>query len=431
MAALLFSVSANSQPFPPCTLNPIGDCSLSFPVAGQEQSRRAVVRPGNGSGAELPPLIIFFHGKWDGEDCVDWGPHYYMWPRGEEDAFKARLDFQAIYPEAVVVYAEGTSGSGNHLGKPCEPENGMSCCRGWAPRYPHRAITLEPPQTADLDYVDELIKQVAAILDFNEKNVFAVGYSAGAFFATSLHKLMPATFRGIVGVGMEQRYEVVDETKIKADVDLCKVAAAGAVTDPPSVLYVIGESDFAGFYGRKEDTLRSLLVRNEVGTIHSPVVADSVWKSPPWALYPREVEYIVMEGVGHCWPDGDDPSGRKPKCAWDPEGPRQDPRLWTVDFIKRNLMPYFRPPRPILRGRPSQDICSYSGPAIDGVSRAFYKPDGSSDWGQPVLANDDGAIPVSKMDLSGSGRLKCVSTRGVEVENDVTVLDLGALSSIF
>lgn len=264
-----------------------------FDVAGE--SRRALIYPAV-STVNDPPLLIYFHGR-----------------GGDVDDSAERRKFDELWPEAVIVYAEGTKVGPSGLSS--TTDNRLA----WTLRFPYKFAM---GQTKDFDYVRTLLERISENHTTDPERVYASGHSSGGFFTLSLMELMPANFAAFVVVGSYARYKV----ELKNQNDMLKNKAAPlqlSTSDraplPKPVLYVFGKNDTAfnndgpdqvvGWSSnpqvetRSKFTLRQLMTRNNCQNVP---IGTNYWVSTQrfdCSLNPfgAVVSWQLHNG-GHSWP---------------------------------------------------------------------------------------------------------------------------------
>ena len=288
---------------------------LRLEVAGEQ--RRAWVVPDDGSLDE-PPMLMYFHGR-----------------GGTLDSQRAARTFDEVWPEAVVVYMEGTPVDASGAAPEASGKN------GWTLRFPYKA---KLGQTKDLEYVREVRQRVIKRYGVDDGRVYAAGHSSGGFFALSLAELMPESFAGFAVVGAYARYRVEDDTApgnrdsraMPLDPEKDRAAL------PRPIFYAFGEQDnvFNNDSGSRgwpgwapegpslcRSTLQQLLIRNGC-----PPPPDGFWRQRGERTFTPEhdggatVTFRLHE-AGHSWP-------RRPN---DPDADA-DADTWIVNWI-RGLTP--------------------------------------------------------------------------------------------
>lgn len=275
----------------------------------QGEDRRALVHPGDGS-VRPAPLVMFFHGR-----------------GGDVDDSARRRGFHDLWPEAIIVYAEGTYVSTTGANVAAED---VSNKYGWTLRWPYRFAL---GQDKDIEYVEAVLAAIEETYDVDPGRVFASGHSSGGFFTLSLMELMQDRFAAFALVGAYARYKVADPSSLSnstsTPVDLDPEADRAAIPRP--VLYMFGNQDttFDGDSGTQgwpgwsaapapeslsRSSLRQLFIRN--GCVE-PATAY-------WANLDRQViEPVGAPGAEVHWQLYDEDH------SWPPVA-----NAWAIDFFK-------------------------------------------------------------------------------------------------
>lgn len=268
-------------------------------VHGEE--RRAWVHPptvgeDGGEPGGAVPVVLYFHGRGgDVEDSAD------------------RRKFHELWPQAVVVYMEGSYV--NAWGADVDPSD-VDEKLGWTLRFPYKYAL---GQSKDIAYVKLVLDHLDGTFDVED--VFACGHSSGGFFTLSLMELMPAPFRAFAVLGAYARYEVADASSISngpsTPVDLDPVE--DVALHPRPLLYVFGTEDdvFEGDAGTQgwpgwsadpspeslsRSTLRQVMIRNRCEEPSDPYWADLDRRVfEPVDPSGAELHWQLYEG-GHSWP---------------------------------------------------------------------------------------------------------------------------------
>lgn len=267
---------------------------MTFDVNGVE--RRATIYP-SVDNTRPAPAIFYFHGN--GGSATDYNP---------------TIRFHELWPEAVVIYAEGTDLDSNGI----QPDGSLS----WELRFPYKADLSEGrAQVNDLAFVDRLLDHIATDHDVDRDRIFAAGHSSGGFFTFSLMEHRADVFTGFAVLGAFAGYKVAQinsgNPAINGNV---RIVSLGIESDraqyPRPVYYLFGDGDtvFDGnnpkpnlngfdpngdcWAGR---TLTQLLFRNR---IEPP--AGLLWAKPGVTTFASPangaiVRYHLYNGT-HSWP---------------------------------------------------------------------------------------------------------------------------------
>jgi poly(3-hydroxybutyrate) depolymerase len=288
-AGILWLLSACAPQPAPSGPAPVQDrYEVSFSIQGEP--RRALVHAAAAGGPA--PAVIYFHGR-----------------GGTAEASERHIPFHQVWPEAYVVYAEGT----NFDHRP-EPAN------GWQIRFPQ--VSQYCKLDKDLEYVDQLLGHLRATGRVDPDRIFVAGHSSGAFFTLSLMELRPERFRAFAAVGSYARPRARLEPRICEDVYHgvgIPLREGDRAATPRPVLYVFGTRDtmfdgntpgYAADCARPSkarDTLLSLLIRNgcpppkcEPGLSFMADRARQVY-APSDLQAGAPVALQLYEG-GHSWP---------------------------------------------------------------------------------------------------------------------------------
>ncbi|MRR59352.1 MAG: hypothetical protein EG824_14250 [Deltaproteobacteria bacterium] len=258
------------------------------------EHRRALVYPSQRTPSSEPsPAVIYFHGH--GGDIYE----------------SAGLClFHSLWPEAVVVYAEGTKvdAHGNEYDEPK---------RGWQLRFPYKHAL---GQTKDLTYVKRLLQHVREHHNVDSKRIYAVGHSSGGFFTFSLMALMPYAFAKFAVLGAYSRFKVKlvsagDAVENRAEP--LTLTQQDHATLPRPVFYLFGKNDTAfnndgpspepGWHetqmSRSRRTLVELAKRNACSIPTGSFWTASTQFSPPPQLQQlgATVTWHLYDG-DHSWP---------------------------------------------------------------------------------------------------------------------------------
>lgn len=149
------------------------------------ESRSAVIYP-----TTLPnspaPVVFFFHGN-----------------TGSASDSISKLELHNYWPEATIVYGEGTSVNSNG-----NPTTDTANHHGWTLRFPYK---FGLGQRKDVQYVMRLLEKLnenSGDAHINPDRIYAAGGSSGGFFTFSLMELMPDIFRGYAVIGSYARFKV-------------------------------------------------------------------------------------------------------------------------------------------------------------------------------------------------------------------------------
>lgn len=255
--------------------------------------RRALVYPSQRTPSSQPSsVVIYFHGH--GGDIYD----------------SAGLClFHSLWPEAVVVYAEGTPVDA-HGSTTKDPS------LGWQLRFPYKYAL---GQTKDLTYVRQLLTQLKVDHNIDTNQVFAVGHSSGGFFTFSLMELMPHLFAKFAILGAYSRYKVKLVSFEKAWANRAAplhLYQKDHATLPRPVLYIFGKDDVAfdndgpaptepGWHetrmSRSRRTLNELLRRNACASPIGYYWQDSYREFTPMSEFGAKVIWRLYD-EDHSWP---------------------------------------------------------------------------------------------------------------------------------
>jgi polyhydroxybutyrate depolymerase len=262
------------------------------------EARRALIYPSTRvPRTQASPAVLYFHGH---------GKNIY------ELAYdSASLSFHSLWPEAVVVYAEGTPYVGAHGSAPDDPT------LGWQLRFPYKHAL---GQTKDLTYVRQLLAHLRAHHRINNDQVFAVGHSSGGFFTFSLMALMPHEFAkfAVLGAFSVFKAQLVSFDDAWANrAEPLPVTQNDHATLPRPVLYMFGKDDtnfdgqnpppttqpgwHATQMSRSRRTLNELLRRNACAVPTGYYWQDSYREFAPTSEFGAKVVWRLYEG-GHSWP---------------------------------------------------------------------------------------------------------------------------------
>lgn len=262
------------------------------------ETRRALIYPSTRvPPSQASPAVLYFHGH--GGDIYDLA-----------QGSAGLCTFQSLWPEAVVVYAEGTPYVGAHGSAPDDP------ALGWQLRFPYK---LALGQTKDLTYVRQLLAHLRAHHRINNNQVFAVGHSSGGFFTFSLMALMPHEFAKFAVLGAYSRFKVqlvsFDDAWANRAA-LISLSPNDHATLPRPVLYMFGKADTAfdndgpsptepGWHAtqmsRSRRTLNDLLRRNACAVPSGYYWQDSHREFTPTSEFGAKVVWRLYEG-NHSWP---------------------------------------------------------------------------------------------------------------------------------
>jgi len=299
--------------------------------------RVVVVWPGNGT-LPNPPAMIFNDGYTSTINSA---------------ATNSSLDFQAHWPEAIIIYTEGSR---------------LVCYDHWnlhavdqvpffSPRFPYYLTQAEKTPYTDFRYIDILTEKVLELFPYDENRLYAAGHSSGGFFTFSLMKYRRDMFRAFAVLGA---YADFGDRYFS---DNASIVANGQVPSPRPVLYMMGlcENVF-GWTSPNCDlstldsttplvtannlvhhTLRQLTAKNGTDIPNQgniiylqnhilSVVADptnvKTLTFPPFTPYGAEVQFKLYIG-DHSWPPRD-------------ASPALKASKWVVDFFKSHSEPLVR-----------------------------------------------------------------------------------------
>jgi polyhydroxybutyrate depolymerase len=147
--------------------------SMTFNVGGVER-RALVFPPSNPATGTKIPLVFAFHGH-----------------GGTADGFARNVGIQNAWPEALVVYPQGIPLPTDIDPKGLKP--------GWQ-RKPGEV------RNRDLKFVDVMVAKPREKYSVDERHIFALGFSNGAFFTYLLWAERPQIFAGFAPVAGLPRY---------------------------------------------------------------------------------------------------------------------------------------------------------------------------------------------------------------------------------
>ena len=203
-------------------------------------------------------MLIFFHGA-----------------GGWIERSEYRREFHELWPEAIVVYAQGLNRDSLGI---VRPPGTQSTSVRWSLRFPYKAAF---GQRDDLDYVQFILDHLRAAHEVDEDRLFAVGYSSGGFLTFSLMELMADQFDGFAVFGAYARYKVDMST---ASLDngsppiLPLIRGQDRARYPRPVLYIFGSWDtvfnrdsgsngWPGWHATQQSlartTIEQLIIRND------------------------------------------------------------------------------------------------------------------------------------------------------------------------
>ena len=142
-------------------------------------------------------------------------------------------NFQAEWPEAVVIYTEG-----NRLiyydDWNLEPGNTIPFFSPRWPFYEDATPSQSGTPFTDYAYIQELIHRVQGLYSIDDDRVYAAGHSSGAFFTMSMMERMPEFFRAFAIVGAHADYGHQNPDDIPA------IVARGRENVARPVMYLMG-----------------------------------------------------------------------------------------------------------------------------------------------------------------------------------------------
>ncbi|MEM1433915.1 MAG: tectonin domain-containing protein [Pseudomonadota bacterium] len=142
-------------------------------IAGEP--RRAIVWAPRAHLGNPAPVVLFFHGRGNGLVSSEPG-----------------REFHRRWPEAYVVYGEGTSTFDDRSGI------------GWGLRFPH--LLYSCGRRKDLDYFDALLDHLEQEQNVDLNRVYVAGHSSGGFFTFSLAELRADRIRAVAVNGAYPSY---------------------------------------------------------------------------------------------------------------------------------------------------------------------------------------------------------------------------------
>ncbi len=270
---------------------------VELSVASEDRRAMIVDRWGGDTGSPRP-VVYYFHGN--GGDAYD--------------SYRRR-QFHQLWPEAIVVYAEGTDV--NSSGR-ADYNNDLA----WQIRFPYK---FRLGYTKDIEYVMALTREIGQRYHVDPSRSFAAGHSSGGFFSLSMMELVPHLFAGFAVLGCHARYKV----EVNKPDRMLGNRAQPLALDPDDratrarpVLYMFGHDDTS--VGRDWPssmpwwtsdpsdetqktmfTLRQLFIRNGCGR---PPITPGIWNTADKIhahladQYGAPVKWVMYKG-DHSWPD--------------------------------------------------------------------------------------------------------------------------------
>lgn len=239
------------------------------------------------------PVLFYFHGR--GGSMLD--------------SVKRRR-FHELWPEAIIVYAEGT-----YVDSTGRPYTGKKAA--WQLRFPNKYSL---GQTKDLEYITTILKKLKDKHKIDENRVFAAGHSSGAFLTLSLMELAPDIFRAYAPVGAYARFIIEptsNENIIRNRTTVLPTEPDNKAKQPRPVFYMFGEKDkvfdndspdrLPGWNpsvharSRAMDTLKQLFIRNSCKQ-NVEMFEDSYESSCTHEANGSDVKWWIYNG-GHSWPE--------------------------------------------------------------------------------------------------------------------------------
>ena len=338
------------------------------------------------------PVLFYFHGY-----------------SGTAEDSDSRRQFQNLWPEAIIAYAEGR-----------RPYNANSELAGWRIRFPY--ISQVCGEREDLDYIDEVISHLRSNYAIDDNQVFASGHSSGAFFTLALMELKPDLFKGFAMLGAYSRF-AVDASGVDCSDDVLWTRATQLDLDPTAhaqtsrpVLYMFGvleNFDYDGPNGRRSyssscndtsqfrNTVHELLIRNRSMIPDCEKERDDYIKKISRQVFTPSTAngaetHIWLYSGGHGWEDFPD-----------------DANQIAVDFLKS------LPPRWEVNNKGSNtygrwnSVLNYGVPVWSNTVFADFDSDGRADaferqsngvW-RVIYMSDTGFLSWQEVGSAGSTAL--------------------------
>lgn len=248
------------------------------------------------------PAIIYFHGN-----------------NGSANDSEQKRKFHELWPDAVVVYAEGRDLDSNGIG----PDGSLS----WELRFPYKAtLPGGNAQTDDLEYVDQLLEHIVLNNNIDRDRIFAAGHSSGGFFTLSLMEHRSDVIKGFAVLGSFAGYKMtqvrngnpaVNGNMRIMDLMSPAVGSVDKAKNPRPVFYMFGNQDSVfdghnpkpnldGYHATESCwagiTLEQLLIRNNIvppnGTFWAGLGSRTFNANSSGA----PVKYHLYNGT-HSWPN--------------------------------------------------------------------------------------------------------------------------------
>lgn len=285
---------------------PTGEYMVEFSVNGE--ARRFLVRAPAETTA-LAPAMVHFHGRGTSVDV---------------SRIADNRRYEADWPEAYLVYGEGTNFDGN------TNEHKL----GWVTRFP--CIYNNGGITKGIQYVDRIFQHLRQTGRVNMDLVFANGHSSGAFFTLSLMELKP-DFCAYAALGCYSQYDPdLGVVTCRTNSTYRYAPNSGTnlwpelspVATPKPVLYTFGTNDHVfdtngsdrthsyayktnhNEFSKCNRTLIELTSRNKAELPGSYGLANYMTPGsvapqifPPTDSTGAEVQFRVYND-GHSWPNG-------------------------------------------------------------------------------------------------------------------------------
>ncbi len=243
-----------------------GPYVMKFNIQGEPRSALIYPSIDQGPFASPAPVGFYFHGH-----------------TGTMYDSAGRRRFHSLWPQAIIVYAQGSWVDHNGLSDP--PGDDIAndnVWPGWQIRFPYKYLA-PVDFTKDIDYVREVIARLKREHLIDRTRMIASGHSGGSFFTLALAELMPNVFSGFAVLGAYSRYKVdlnpaLDPWENGAARRVALQPGIDRTRHPRPILYAFGMSDTAfdrdgpdaipgwnsspGIQTRALQTLQDLTIRN-------------------------------------------------------------------------------------------------------------------------------------------------------------------------